>query len=52
MQPLVPVLVEAMQRHGHLRLDPAVRISLLAMSAAAIDRALRDVMPGRWVRLQ
>jgi hypothetical protein len=52
MRPLVPVLVEAVQRHGHLRLDPAVRISLLAMSAAAIDRALRDVMPGRWVRLQ
>ena len=43
LRPLVPVLVEAMERHGHLRLAPEVRISLLAMSAATIDRALRDV---------
>ena len=33
----------AMERHGHLRLAPEVRISLLAMSAATIDRALRAV---------
>jgi hypothetical protein len=39
----VPVLIEAIERHGHLRLAPEVRISLLAMSAATIDRALRDV---------
>jgi hypothetical protein len=43
LRPLVPVLVEAMERHGHLRLAPEVRISLLAMSSATIDRALRDV---------
>src|SRR6266702_8586545 len=43
LRPLVPVLIEAMVRHGHLRLAPAVRISLLAMSAATIDRSLRDV---------
>ena len=43
LRPLVPVLVEAMERHGHLRLAPEVRISLLAMSAAKIDRALRGV---------
>jgi hypothetical protein len=43
LRPLVPVLVEAMERHGHLRLAPEVRISLLAMSAATIDRSLRDV---------
>ena len=43
LRPLVPVLVEAMERHGHLQLAPEVRISLLAMSAATIDRALRDV---------
>ena len=36
LRPLVPVLVEAMERHGHLRLAPEVRISLLAMSAATI----------------
>src|ERR1051325_9698727 len=41
LRPLVPVMVEAMERHGHLHLAPEVRISLLAMSAATIDRALR-----------
>jgi hypothetical protein len=43
LRPLVPILVEALERHGHLRLVQEVRISLLAMSAATIDRALRDV---------
>jgi len=52
LRPLVPVLVEAMERHGHVRLAPEVRISLLAMSAATIDRALREVrqQAGRSVR--
>jgi hypothetical protein len=43
LRPLVPIIVEAMERHGHLRLAPEVRIRLLAMSAATIDRALRNV---------
>jgi hypothetical protein len=43
LRPLVPILVEAMERHGHLRLAQEVRTSLLAMSAATIDRASRDV---------
>jgi hypothetical protein len=43
LRPLVPVLIEAMERHGHLHLAPAVRISLTAMSAVTIDRSLRDV---------
>jgi len=43
LRPMVPVLVDAMERHGHLRLAPEVRIRLLAMSAATIDRALRDL---------
>jgi hypothetical protein len=43
LRPLVPILVEAMERHGHLQLAPEVRIGLLAMSAATIDRSLRDV---------
>jgi hypothetical protein len=43
LRPLVPDLVEAMERHGHLQLAPEVRISLLAMSAATIDRTLREV---------
>jgi len=42
LRPLVPILVEAMERHGHLRLAPEVRIGVLAMSAATIDRSLRE----------
>jgi hypothetical protein len=43
LRPLVPILVEAMEQHGHLQLTPGVRLSLLAMSAATIDRALHEV---------
>ncbi len=43
LQPLLPVLVGAMERHGHLQLAPEMRIGVLAMSAATIDRALRDL---------
>jgi len=37
----MPTLVEAMERHGHLKLGPEIRAGLLAMSAAMIDRSLR-----------
>ena len=39
----LPVLVPAMERHGHLTLDEAVRSRLLAASASTIDRLLRGV---------
>ena len=39
----MPVLVEAMERHGHLRLGPEIRAAVLAMSASPIDRSLREV---------
>lgn len=42
LRPLVPILVEAMERHGHLQLVAEVRAGLEAMSAATIDRALRE----------
>jgi len=42
LKALIPLLVDAMERHGHLRLDPTVRARLLGMSAATIDRALRE----------
>jgi hypothetical protein len=38
LRPLVPILVDAMERHGHLQLASEVRAGLLAMSAASIDR--------------
>lgn len=40
LQAVLPGLVEALERHGHLALDPAVREQLLAASAATIDRLL------------
>jgi hypothetical protein len=43
LRPLLPILLEAMERHGHVHLVPEVRARLLAMSAATIDRALRDI---------
>lgn len=42
LKALIPVLVPALERHGHLRLDPLVCQKLLAISAASIDRLLRD----------
>ena len=43
LRPLLPILIEAMEQHGHLQLVPEVRTRLLAISAATIDRALRDI---------
>jgi hypothetical protein len=43
LRPLAPLLIEAMERHGHLQLAPEVRGGLLSMSAATIDRALREI---------
>jgi hypothetical protein len=43
LRPLVAILVEATERHGHLQLAPEVRSGLLVMSAATIDRALQTV---------
>jgi hypothetical protein len=43
LRPLLPGLVAAMERHGHLSLAPEVRSGLLGMSAATIDRALVEV---------
>lgn len=52
LKPLVPILVESMERHRHLQLAPEIRMRLLAMSAATIDRALREVREtaGGWKR--
>ena len=36
-------LVESMERHGHLDLDPWVRQRLLAASAATLDRLLQPI---------
>jgi hypothetical protein len=41
LQAVLPSLVEALERYGHLTLAPAVRELLLAASPATIDRLLR-----------
>jgi hypothetical protein len=41
LRALLPILLPALERHGHLRLDEPIRSKVLAMSAATIDRALR-----------
>jgi hypothetical protein len=43
LKPLLPLLIEAMERHGHWSPAPEIKSKLLAMSAATIDRALRPV---------
>jgi hypothetical protein len=40
LKPLLPVLLPALERHGHISLDPAVRTHLLVVSASTIDRML------------
>jgi hypothetical protein len=50
LKPLLPSLVAALERHGHLTLEVAVRERLLAASAATIDRLLatrRAMVQGR-----
>ena len=42
LKALLPVLLDAMDRHGHLAIDTPIRQSLLTMSAATIDRALAE----------
>jgi len=41
LKEVLPQFVEAMEKHGHLNLDPAVRERLLSASAATLDRLLR-----------
>jgi hypothetical protein len=43
LRPLLPILVEVMERHGHLQLVPEIRTKLLVTSAATIDRPLREI---------
>src|SRR6195952_2744872 len=40
LKALIPALVDAMERHGHLDMDPAIKSKVLQISAATIDRKL------------
>lgn len=41
LKALMPILLSAMERNGHLKLNGDIRAKILAMSAATIDRLLR-----------
>jgi hypothetical protein len=43
LEAVLPNLIEAMERHGHLELDALVRARVLSASAATIDRLLAPV---------
>ena len=43
LKAILPSLMDAMERHGHLNLNPYVRKQLLKISAATIDRLLCSV---------
>ena len=41
LKALLPILLPALERNGHLKLDGAIRPKILSMSASTIDRLLR-----------
>lgn len=42
LKALIPMFVDAMELHGHLKLDPVVKTKGLQVSAATNDRVLTD----------
>lgn len=42
LKALLPVLLPALERNGHLKLEAEIRAKILSMSAATIDRLLRE----------
>ena len=54
LKALLPVLLPALERHGHLKLEAGMREKLLAVSASTIDRLLaapRQLVDGRRSRV-
>ena len=43
LKAILPTLVESMEHHGHLDLEPLVRDKVLVVSAATIDRLLKPM---------
>lgn len=41
LKALLPILLPALERNGHLKLDEEIRHKILSMSASTIDRLLR-----------
>ena len=47
LRALMPILLPALERHGHLQLDPVVRDKLVSISAASMDRLLSEARAGK-----
>ena len=47
LKALLPILLPALERNGHLKLDELIRSRILSMSAATIDRLLRVLRQAR-----
>jgi hypothetical protein len=43
LRALLPILLPALERNGHLKLEESIRPKILSMSAATIDRLLRHL---------
>lgn len=43
LKAIIPELLDAMERHDHLKLDPEIKCRVLKASAATIDRLLKPV---------
>lgn len=41
LKPMIPILLDAMERYGHLSVEPIIKSKLLKISAATIDRLLK-----------
>ncbi len=50
LKALIPIMIGAMERHGHLKLELELRQRVLSVSAATIDRILRPVRQGAGTR--
>lgn len=46
LKAILPELLDAMERHGHLSLDPELRSRVLRVSASTIDRMLKPIRSG------
>ncbi|WP_461194436.1 hypothetical protein [Bradyrhizobium sp. UFLA06-06] len=46
LKALLPLLIESIERNGHMGLAPEIRAKLLVMSASTIDRALGKIRLG------
>jgi len=47
LKALLPILLPALERNGHLKLDEQIRSKILSISAATVDRLLREPRQAR-----